>query len=229
VDHEDDTKLEAWIKAAGYSRHPFDIRYLYAENYPEDGDRLEEHFTAHTGCFQEYVGPSSTIIVGARGSGKTANCIKLEKALCEGPGNFVLAYNALAPWQSKDTPFDLSLKHHLHEIIRLGIRQLLKTRGDTLSRESERELQQLDVWCQEFHRQADYQSRLELLVQKVLEVGYEAVYLLIDEQQSPWREPARTPELLSPLLDESLFNHNKLYVKLFVPQDLTQDAEDLRR
>jgi hypothetical protein len=225
MNYATDEHLLAWIRAAGYSRHPF------AALYAEDDDHLEAHFTAHAGHFEEYAVPSSTVIVGARGSGKTANCLKLAETLLNGRGgsNFVLVYDARAPWQAADVSDPPGLKHHLREIIRRGVQQLLDTMADSLSRNAERQLWRMETWCQKFHSRANYLSRLDLLRQTALDAGYDAIYLLIDERQSPEREPARTAELLSPLLDGSLFDLERLYIKLFVPNELTQDAEELRQ
>lgn len=225
MNHTTDEHLLAWIRAAGYSSDPF------AALYAEEDECLEAHFTAHTGCFEEYAASLSTVIVGARGSGKTANCLKLAGALRDARdvSNFVLTYNARAPWQAADAPDVLVLRHHLREIIRRGIRQLLNVTADSLSPKTERQLRQIETWCQEFHPRASYLSRLNLLRQAALEAGYDALYLLVDEQQSPEREPVRTAELLSSLLDESLFDLERLYFKLFVPDELTQGAGELRR
>ncbi|GAB4535016.1 MAG: hypothetical protein Kow0063_18780 [Anaerolineae bacterium] len=216
-----DNRLKAWIEAAGYRHHPFDERYLYAE----DDEHLEDHFTRHTGCFEDYACSGSSVIIGARGSGKTANCIKLEEELRKDSGNFVLVYDASALWESSDElP---TLKHHLREIIRLATRQLLETQADFLSPQAGRELRDLDAWCERFRPQADYRSRLALLIQTLIETGYDAVYLLIDERQTSRREPKKAPRLLAPLLDESLFNLEKVYIKLFVPDCLEDEIRQL--
>jgi len=223
VNHATDERLRAWREKAGYRRDPF------AALHAEEDEHLETHFTSHAGHFEEYAGPPSTVIAGARGSGKTANCLKLAETLrnARGISNFVLVYDARAPWQATDAPRVPGLKHHLREIIRRGIRQLLDAAADSLSRKAERQLRQVETWCQEFHPHANYLKRLDALRQMALDAGYGALYLLIDEQQSSEREPVRAAELLSPLLDGNLFDLDRLYLKLFVPSELVQDIEEL--
>ena len=225
MDHIDKAHLDAWIKSAGYSRHPFDEDYLYAEA----DCQLEDHFTAHTGYFEEYAHSGSTIIVGAPGSGKTANCLKLEETLRQVPGNFVVMYNASSAVYLAGDATRVTFKHHLHEITRLGIRQLLRAKADFLPRDVERELWELRTWFKEFHPRADYQGRLDRLMQIVFDSDYDSIYVLIDERQTSCRQPAKTPGSLAPLLDESLFNLEKVYIKLFVPNELTEDIRDLNQ
>jgi len=223
VDHANEEHLNHWIVSARYRRHPFDGLYLHAE----DNKYLEGHLTQHAGFFQDYGTPGSTIVAGARGSGKTVNCIKLGETLREVPGNFVFIYNASSAMRLTSDGSEVTLKHHLHEIVRLGIRQLLRAKADLIPSEIERELWKLGTWCNEFHPKADYQRRLSHLIHMVFGVGYNNVYVLIDERQTSRREPAKTSELLAPLLDESLFNLENVYIKLFVPNELTEDIRHL--
>ena len=222
----DDRQLQNWSNAAGYARLPFQT--LEAES---DKD-LEQNFTMHIGHFEEYSDRTHTIIIGARGSGKTANCAKLAEALgkLDSGSYLVLTYNALAPMRTADSSVALTLKHHLHEIIRLGILKLMETRADVLSREAERELAKMDKWLQsEVHWKANYLGKLKRLIQLARRARYQAIFLLIDERQSDQREPAYTRSLLVPLLEESLFDLEGMYVKLFIPEELEGEANDLRR
>lgn len=217
--------LKDWIRAAGYSRNPF--RALHAEDDPY----LEVNFTPHAGYFQEYEGASSAIILGPRGSGKTANCRKLAEALRarRDRSNLVLVYDARIPWQREPDLEAPSLRHHLHYILRLGVRQLLEEVGTTLSQRNERKLRKMDDWSQIYHGRANYLSRLEVVQQIAHETGYDAVYLLIDERNGAEREPAKALTLLAPLLDASFFDLPGWIIKLFLPQDLTEAARELRQ
>ncbi len=221
----DNGHFQEWLTKAGYNYNPFGVWYA------EWDAHLEANFVPHAGHFEEYAAPCSTIIVGSRGSGKTANCIKLAETLqnAHDATNFVLAYDARTAWETVEGSGSPTCKHHLREIIRHSSQALVNAKVGSLARQDERKLYDMHKWCQEYHPYADYWKKLEALHLIASAAGYDAFYLLIDERQSIEREIAMTIESLTPLLDGSLFGYEQLYVKLFVPDELSRAAEELRR
>jgi hypothetical protein len=214
-------QVPKWIKEAGYSYHPFCALYAEAD------DNLEAHFTEHIGFFEEYAMSSSTIIVGARGSGKTANRIKLAEILRDArdDDNFVLVYSNFAPVQELINDGRPQINHHLWQILQLGADKLLSADRDVLSPKAQSRLHQLQERCSHFNPFAPYWHWLELWQEAVLS-NYKAIYVLIDERDSPDRAPTKSPSLFAPLLDGDLFSLGSLFIKLFLPDDLRGQADE---
>ena len=79
MDDEQETRLDSWLRAVGFTEHPF--RHTEAEADP----RLHEYFV-EPACFERVQGtavsPQTAVLFAPRGGGKTANRVMVEH-LCQ--------------------------------------------------------------------------------------------------------------------------------------------------